>query len=247
MGASPKKSLLATGSIVALTAATAVSAADLPVKARPPAVVTWNWTGPYIGVNAGAAKHRSHFFDFGDPTCCQLAFTNQQFFSTNRWRGTVGGQAGYNWQFGNVVTGVEADINWIGKSSATIPSDFFGAAPVFTNADINWFATARGRLGWAFSNTLVYATGGLAVARLSNSWGFVGQTPYFSYEATKATWTVGGGIEHMLTKNWTARAEVLYADFGTSPIQTISGFAGNYQSKFTNALTIVRGGLNWKW
>lgn len=242
-----KKTLLATASIVALTAATTVSAADLPVKATRPALAAWNWTGGYIGVSLGAGKHRSSFFDLGDPTCCQLAFSNQEFLSLDRWAFTAGGQAGYNWQFGNVVTGVEADLSWIEKSSTTIPADFFGGAPVFANSDFRWFATVRGRLGWALSNTLLYATGGLAVARLSNGWGLVGQTPSFSYDETRATWVVGGGVEHMLTQHWTVRVEALHSDFGTSPIQTITGFAGNYQSKFTNSLTVVRGGLNWKW
>jgi outer membrane immunogenic protein len=247
LGPSFKKILLGTGSIVALTAATSVSAADLPVAAPPPAVVAWDWTGPYIGVNVGAAKHRTSFYDLGDPTCCQLAFRNPDFFTSNQWRPTVGGQAGYNWQFGNVVAGVEADLNWIEKSHNTIPADFFLGTPVFANARMNWFATVRGRVGLAFSNSLFYVTGGLAAARISESWGLVDRTPYFSYDETKTAWTFGGGVEHMLTKNWTVRAEALHADFGSSPIQTITGFGGNYQGKFTNSLTMVRGGLNWKW
>ncbi len=242
-----KQTLLATVSFAALSAASAVSAADLPVKAPPPVVAAWSWTGGYIGVSAGAGNNRSSFFDLGDPTCCQLAFANQEFFTFRRWTPTVGGQVGYNWQSGNVVTGVEADLNWIGRSRTTIQTNFFGPTPAFVNADLNWFATLRGRFGWTFSNTFVYATGGLAVARVANSWGLVGLTPSFSYDQVRATWTVGGGVEHMLAKNWSVRVEALYADFGTTPVQTIAGFGGNYQAKFTNALTVVRGGLNWKW
>lgn len=244
-----KTTLLATVSSMALTLATAASAADLPIKAPPaPADAIWNWAGPYVGLNLGAGQHRSSFYDLGDPTCCQLAFaTRDSFWTPSNWGVTAGGLAGYNWQFGNVVAGVEGDINWIdGKSSATITSSF-GGSPVSASADMNWYATVRGRLGLAFSRSLIYVTGGWAVARLSNEWGFVATTPRFSYQETRSAGVIGGGIEYMLTQHWTVRVEGLYANFGTSPISTISGFGGNYQSKFTNSLSVVRSALNWKW
>jgi len=243
-----KTSFLATVSGLTLTAVTAALGADIPTKAPPAPAANWNWSGPYVGLNLGAGQHSSSFYDLGDPTCCQLAFTTQNaFWSPDNWGATIGGQAGYNWQFGNVVAGVEADINWIdGKSSTTIASSF-GGTPVSATADMDWFATARGRLGLAFSRTLIYATGGWAAARGSDGWGFVGATPRFSFQDTRSAGVVGGGIEYMLTQNWTVRVEGLHSNFGTSPITTISGFGGHYQSKFTDSLTVVRGALNWKW
>src|SRR5262245_44328001 len=115
-----KKSLLATVSTVALS--TAVWAADLPIQATPLAVAVWRCAGPYIGVNGGAARHRSNFFDLGDPTCCGLASpAGTLFHRADRTGVTIGGHAGYNLQFGNVVLGVEADGNWIdGKSRAIV-------------------------------------------------------------------------------------------------------------------------------
>lgn len=243
-----KKSLLATVSTVALS--TAVSAADLPVKAPPPAAVVWSWAGPYIGINAGVARHRSKFFDLGDPGCCQLAFpAGGPFYTANKSGLMAGVQAGYNWQFGNVVFGVEADGNWVdGKSRAIVTSPFGGGAQFTVNTDLDWYASVRGRFGFAFSRALVYVTGGVAWAQVSNDWGFVVfPQPRFNYKETRATGIIGGGVEYMLTQNLLARVEGFYANFGTSPIATVNGFGGNYLSNFTHTLAVVRGGVSWKW
>jgi opacity protein-like surface antigen len=199
-------------------------------------------------VNLGAGRNSSGFFELGGPQGL-LAFPAGEFFRSDNWGFTIGGQAGYNWQFGNVVAGVEADINWLdGKTSATLDSPFH-SLPVSASTEMDWFATFRGRLGLAFSRTLIYATGGLAVAHVSNEWGLAGIEPRFRYDDTRSTWVVGGGLEYMMTKNWTVRVEGLFADFGDTPITTISGPAlgGTYNSKFTHKLTTVRGALNWKW
>jgi outer membrane immunogenic protein len=242
-----KASLLATVSTVALS--TGVSAADLPVKAPLlPAAEVWSWAGPYIGINAGVAQHHSKFFDLGDPTCCQFAFPAGGSFYTAKKSGlTAGAQAGYNWQFGNVVFGVEADGNWVdGKKSAIVTSPF--GVQVTANADLDWYTSVRGRVGLAFSRALIYVTGGVAVAQVSNDWGYLtSPQPRFNYKETRAAGIIGGGVEYMLTKNWLARVEGFYANFGTSPIATVSGFGGNYRSNFTHTLAVVRGGVGWKW
>lgn len=245
-----KTALLATVSGLTLTAVTTASAADMPTKAPPapptPVAANLNWSGPYIGLNFGAGQHSSSFYDLGGCPC-QLAFATQDaFWSPRNWGATIGGQAGYNWQFGNVVTGIEADINWIdGKSSTTFSSSFNG--PVSATADMDWYATVRGRLGLAFFRSLIYFTGGWAAARVSDDWGIVGHTPRFSFQDTRSAGVIGGGIEYMVTQNWTVRVEALHSNFGTSPITTIGIFGANYQSKFTDSLTVVRGALNWKW
>jgi outer membrane immunogenic protein len=241
-----KAKLLATVSALALS--TAASAADIPVKAPPAAAVVWSWAGPYIGVNAGVARHRSKFFDLGDPACCAFAFPAGTLFHTANKSGlTAGVQAGYNWQFGNVVFGVEADGNWVdGKSRTNLNSPFQG--PLTVNADLDWYASVRGRFGFAFSRALVYVTGGVAFAQVSNDWGLVAiPQPRFNYKDTRATGIIGGGVEYMLTRNLLARVEGFYANFGTSPIATLNGFGGNYRSNFTHTLAVVRGGMSWKW
>jgi len=119
----------------ALTLGTA-RAADLPrvpYSATAP-YPTYNWVGPYIGVNLG--------YQWGSAT-----------HSGASPSGLMGGaQGGYNWQFGQFVVGAETDLQFSGAD------DMF-AAWKFSNP---WFGTLRGRAGYAMNNVMLYATFGLA-------------------------------------------------------------------------------------
>jgi opacity protein-like surface antigen len=78
---------------------------------------------------------------------------------------------------------------------------------------------------------------------------FAGSCPCYSDNSSRWGWVAGGGIEHMINKNWTARLEALYADFGSKTVAEGSGdpaFSG-YTGTFKNTLLQVRAGLNWKW
>jgi opacity protein-like surface antigen len=114
-----------------------------------------------------------------------------------------GAQIGYNWQFGQFVVGVESDI------SAT---DFEG---------MNWLATVRGRLGYAWDRVMPYATAGLAIAEIDTP--FVG-----SSSETDTGWTAGGGIEVAVSDTISLRAEYLHFD-----VADVDG-------------DIVRGGINFR-
>jgi outer membrane immunogenic protein len=241
-----RRYLLLTVSAAALS--TSALAADIParmpVKAPPPVVVAPSWTGFYIGVNAGAAWNRVEFTDLGGPTV--LAFPRgTTYWSPNDVGFTGGGQAGYNLQSGNFVFGVEADINYVSnKSSITLPGNPFG--PITSTSKLDWMATVRGRLGMTFASTLFYATGGWAFAHFQDTWNIPGATIPGNVEKTRSGWTAGGGIEHMLTSNWTVKVEALYADFGRWD-GFLTGFGGTYRTQFEHQVLTVRGGLNWKW
>jgi len=237
--------LLTTASSVALVGTAA--AADMPLKAAH-APIAWNWAGPYAGLNIGAAWNHAEFSDIGDIGGNGLfAFFGQPepFWSPRQAGFTFGGQAGYNWQTGNIVYGIEGDVNWVdSKSSATFPAQGQSAS-----SKLDFMATGRGRLGVAFSQFLIYGTGGVALAHFSDAWGptpspFNGST--FSSDQTRVGWTAGGGLEYMLTHNWTVRVEGLYADFGTTNV-TVPIFSGNYVSSFRHTVTTARAALNWKW
>ncbi len=182
----------------ALIAAQCAAAADLSVaplyKAPPAAPVltqAYNWTGFYFGANGGGGWGHSSWS--ANTTGLSLS------------GGQAGGTAGYNWQTGNVVVGLEGDVDWSGfDGTRTTPG-----CPDGCTTSNTWLSTVRGRLGYSFDRIMPYVTGGLAVGDIR------GATPGLGGgENTNAGWTVGGGIEVALPGNWSAKAEYLWVDLG---------------------------------
>ena len=248
-----RRYLLVTVSATALS--TSAMAADIParmpVKAPPPAAVVWSWTGFYIGVHAGAAWNHAAFADIGDNGGVQnRAAFGVEFFNPNKAGFMGGGQIGYNFQSGNIVYGIEADFSGVSNKTSAIINPPVTFTPVNASTELNWMATVRGRLGVTLSPTLLYVTGGLAVAHFKDSWGatFLA-VPEYTSNKTRVGWTVGGGVEHMFARNWTAKIEALYADFGDWTTNHNQGFGifGAYRSRFEHQVVTVRGGLNYKW
>jgi outer membrane immunogenic protein len=83
---------------------------------------------------------------------------------------------------------------------------------VFTaNYKLDWFGTARGRVGFLpTERVLLYATGGLAFGHLSASAPLIP----LSWGSTRAGWTVGAGVEAAIDRNWSVKLEYLYMDLG---------------------------------
>jgi outer membrane immunogenic protein len=232
-----KRSLLTSVSVLALTFAAA--AADLPVRRAPvvykapAAAPVWTWAGFYIGINGGGIWQRAKAHVSDPPG-------NTGDATVNSSGGTFGGQAGFNWQYQQYVYGIEVDGNWADASgSANIV-----ASPTFAfSSKLSSLATVRGRVGIAMSSTMIYATGGFAAGHVNN------QVPvlfggYFNNK-TRTGWTAGGGIEHMFAEHWSAKAEALYVDLGTSTVQGV--FGNGYVGRFTNTAVVGRIGLNYKW
>jgi len=238
-------------------------AADLPIKApayAPPAVALYNWTGFYVGANAGVSAGF-------DPLDQSTAFPPFPPGIDNRSShdpfGALGGvQAGYNWQAGHVVLGVEGDVQLSGqrsdKSCLTF-CDFNFQNPSALQFDgvsqsIPWFATLRGRIGYAAGPALFYATAGLAVADIKTNYS---TTEIVDFDGTASTTrfglAVGGGIEAALFGNWTAKVEYLYLDYGNvsstfsyggvgffGPFSVISTVSGPVRDH------VARAGLNYR-
>ena len=180
----------------ALLAAPCAGAADLslaPLYKAPPAEVTqaYNWTGFYFGANGGGGW--GHSFWSAQPTGVGLS------------GGQVGGTAGYNWQIGKAVLGIEGDIDWSGLQGTGTSA----ACPLGCTTSDSWLSTVRGRVGYAFDRFMPYVTGGLAVGDIRAATpGLVGGT------SSNAGWTIGAGLEVALPGNWSAKAEYLHVDLG---------------------------------
>jgi len=182
---------------------------------------------------------------------------------------TGGVQAGYNWQAGAFVYGVEADFNALSlrrsvAAAGTFPVPFLGNQFLLTeNIETNWLATVRGRVGvTVVPSMLLYATGGVAFAdfKFNSTYndnavgaGFTGGVGAGSMSSVRTGWTVGGGLEWMLAGNWTLKAEYLYVDFGSSQSFAVPTAnlptPGFNQTMLVDAdfkAHIVRVGLNYK-
>jgi outer membrane immunogenic protein len=258
--------LIATISTIGL--AHVASAADMPVKApvsKAPVVVPYNWTGFYVGVNAG--------YTWGpwDASSNQIIFDPSTTHSPKVDGGLVGLQAGYNWQSGAWVYGLEGDIQitgakdtdaWTapGAAAVVIIDDFLpgpaGGGPMsFTHEwKFPWFGTVRGRLGFVPADRwLLYVTGGLAVGEAKYNMTFSQPgavrlfNPYFlSDEVTRVGWTVGAGVETAFANNWSVKLEYLYVDLGTRAIDTVDVDGAPFHVEYKIRNNIVRAGLNYK-
>jgi outer membrane immunogenic protein len=237
--------MLGTVSSIALMGAAA--AADFRVPTKAPVLPPATWAGAYIGLNVGAAWHRWSFNDVDNQLFLPV-LSNNVFWSENRAALTIGGQIGYNWQSGNIVYGLESDLNWVdGTQSTTIPLTVLPGAFATASTRLDWLATFRGRVGVTFSPTLLYVTGGLAVAHVRDFYTatfFPGGTEVESNK-TRATWVAGVGAEHMLSQDWSVKVEALAIG------QTISStanqrFNNTYRSEFKHSAATFRLGVNRK-
>ena len=192
-----KKILLASACLFALAAP--ASAADLAArpytKAPVAAASVYNWTGFYLGVVGGGAWEDAN--------------------SPRMQGGFVGGTAGYNWQTGNVVFGVEADGAWADASASaagTVIVPGIGAIPASVSSKTDAMGTVRGRIGWAVNNVLLYGTGGYAWVdnKISATLGGLS----VSDSKFHSGWTVGAGVEAFFAPQWSVKGEYLYRSLG---------------------------------
>lgn len=221
-----KKFLLSSVAALGIVAAGAASAADLPSRKGPVVapvyVPAFTWTGFYVGANAGYA--------WGNVNASVTNFTRT--VSIGDLDGFVGGgQVGYNYQMGQFVLGVEADIQGADLSTG---SNAFG-----DSVSTEYFGTVRARVGLAFDRFLPYVTGGWAYGNVKTVVGGVGSTD----KTHTGGYAIGAGLEYAFTNNWTAKVEYLYVDLGEKNAFTVNNVAG---VKMGTDFSVVRAGVNYK-
>ena len=210
-----KKLLLA--GVAAIAFGVSAHAADLPARMATKAAAyaaPYNWNGFYVGANVGwgwGAHDSDAFTDAG-------AFVSS--VSTTRDGFIGGGQIGYNYMITpNILLGLEVDLSAADIKASSTSTTATGTSS--TDSKDNWFSTARGRVGYAFNNWLVYGTGGFAWTHDSSTRtvlastvpALVGQSSTSS--GTLNGWTVGAGVEYGFTQHWIGRLEYLHMDFGS--------------------------------
>jgi outer membrane immunogenic protein len=223
--------------LLPIAAAAAVAgpavAADLPYAQGPSAytpVPIFTWTGLYLGGHIGYAWDNNNLTGWGP----YYAFSGVNYAPS----GVIGGaHVGYNFQFNQIVFGLEGDVDGTGVNK----SYGWGAVTYASQTPVE--GSIRGRLGFALDRALFYVTGGAAFAGVTNTY-----QSWFGYNSigrSLAGWTIGGGLEYALFNNWSVRAEYRYADFGS---MTDYPFAAVPGGAVTHHVTenVVRAGFSYK-
>lgn len=197
--------------VVSVLAASTLGLMNAASAASP----VFDWTGFYVGANVG--------YGWGNSDA-NLTFSDSGgvlFNASGNIKATgaiAGGGGGYNWQSGQWVFGIEADLQWSGQKGSqdfVCPAGTCNGLAVTASVTekLEWFGTVRPRAGWLVTpTTLVYATGGLAYGKVDES-GIVTNgvlTTPFDFSRTSVGWVVGAGVEGQLSGNWNWKVEYLY-------------------------------------
>ena len=231
-----------------LLAAMAMTAAAQAADVSAPA--GYDWTGFYVGANAGIAWNNSSVDNDIYTTGVRINQLENQI-DGGQTAFTAGGLLGYNYQVDRIVLGAEADFNYLGFNDSSNDSFTLGLTDYTTKAsfDADWFGTLRGRIGYSFDNLLVYGTGGAAYGHMSANGKVVQDvsgtvtTWKGSTDTTNWGWTVGGGLEYGID-NWSLGVEYLYVDLGSaewdSNLIDQSKLKGNVDYAFSTVRASVR-------
>lgn len=229
------------------------NAADLPAKGRsytaPAVVYVPTWTGWYIGLIGGYGTGPVH----GTPTGVldDLGAYPVKFTADG---GFVGGQLGYDYQYANgMVLGAVADIAWAnlkGDVCADISHSCSGSNATFAIGTVEWLATFRARLGTTIGpNTLLYATGGLALGGVESKITKIDAVHDVSDTNTHVGWTIGAGGEFKLTQQISLGLEYLYVDLGKEDNKFSGadmGVPGAITSETEVKQHLIKGALNYR-
>ncbi len=178
------------------------------------AMPMFDWTGAYVGGTVGygwgnSATDGTSFYNDAAGTSYAGSLPGISYAD----KGLLGGgEAGFNWQAGGLVFGVQADI-----AAANISGTYVDKAHAYSvDGKLNWLSTVRAQAGVAMGRFIVYGTGGLAVggleADLHDTYATVVNT---SDSKTSVGYTVGAGVAAALSDHWIAKLEYQYVDLGT--------------------------------
>jgi outer membrane immunogenic protein len=198
-----------------------------------PYVSADSWAGFYAGINGGYAWS-------GDSNA--IAYSGGD--TTGRAQpqgGFGGGQIGYNFQSGRFVYGVETDFQGADLGDRVTGTSAQGN-DYSSRERVDWFGTARGRLGYAFGNTLLYGTGGFAYGDVRQH--AADGSSSVSSSGTQTGWAAGGGIEYKISPAWSLKGEYQYIDLGNEKLSDPAGAAST--NSLDTSFHTVRLGLNYR-
>jgi outer membrane immunogenic protein len=241
------KKLLLIGVGLAALLATPAMSADLGTYRptyRPAPVVEAapvTWTGFYVGAHVGAGWSTTEWTLLNVPGAPPIPLGSLDSVS-----GFLGGlQIGANYQVDVMVFGVEADFSWAGLSGQTCAAlqDL-----VECNTKADRFGTLTGRFGIAADHALFYLKGGGAWVHDTFEINTIGPIAQPSVSDNRRGWTAGGGVEYALPRNWSAKLEYDFMDFGTSryTFNLLPTALGVVDTDVKQRIQVVKFGLNYR-
>lgn len=225
------------------------------------------WSGGYVGAfgGLGISPGRAVLHDYSGvllPLDVQYGLFPRSI-GRNRIGGVFGAAAGFNVQSGSFVGGIEADVGYVTTSPRhgysridNVPVSPFPGVSTNTrySTDFGVLGTLRARGGYAFGNTLVFGTAGLAAGHVRNRFDLalpqIGYTsPDWSGSGMRLGYTLGIGVEHRVTSNVSVKLETLYVNLADRTVRGTDrvAFPGEAISyRFTNDIFIPRLGVSVK-
>jgi outer membrane immunogenic protein len=218
------------------------------------------WSGPYAGLFAGYAWGRAEATEATDPALLFPFYngvaTPYRFDPDGAFAGAA---AGYNWQSGAVVAGVEGEIGYLGLRGSVIDPNgiaIFGTPDTETSLRSDFYAALSARLGIAAGPALLYVKGGGALLRARASTidpcvappaGCGTGTLTMNGSETMLGWSIGGGAEWAFAPRWTVKAEYVFFDFGNIDTAGTSNVPGEfYRQSIDVTAHTVRLGVNYR-
>ncbi len=251
-----KIALGAAGLVAALGLSAPAAAADLGVapytKAPSMIAAVYDWTGFYLGLNGGGGSSHKCWDINNNGGAAVTAFREGCHDATG---GLVGGQAGYRWQAGGWVFGVEVQGDWAdlkGRNASVFNfGGGFGAGAITNQTKVNALGLFTGQVGYAWNNVLWYVKGGAAVTSDKYNGLLTASTSVVLDQGSEVRWggAVGTGVEVSFAPNWSVGVEYDHLFMGNRNV-TFSNVPGGGVSRVDNIRQDVDMGtvrVNYRW
>ena len=215
-------------------ATTGAIAADMGLPSAPPTPPSL-WTGLYVGAHGGGAWDPTGGHNPNCGSACTAAET--------ALAGAAGGlQVGYNYQFGVMVLGAEAEF-----SAASLRGSYAALDGIDTlTTGVDYFGTVTGKLGVAVGKLLIYGKGGAAWTHTNNSDFDTPENLTFTANYWQMGWTVGGGAEYALSPNWSVKLEYATIETPNKPTTFTSPSPLFFTALMHQQINLVTAGVNYR-
>lgn len=223
-----RKIVLLSVSVMLAGTALATSATARSAKSPNPVI---DWSGFYAGGHLGYGQGRT-----AAGQGLTIDTTSKGFLG--------GGQLGYNFQSGEWVLGVEADVsaaNIDGSTNRLVGTDVYSSQP-----SIRWTSLLTARFGHAFGHFLPYVKGGVAFTGLRYYLLDITNGVSAEKNFSRTGWTVGGGLEYAIDGPWSVRAEYDYLDFRQKDLPMTDSTGASVVLQYEQHLHQVKFSLNYR-